>query len=254
MVVGISMVKDEADVVGTTVSHMAEQVDHVIVADNGSTDGTREILDGLGVEVLVDPDPAYYQSRKMSALAARAREAGAGWVVPFDADELWLAREGRICDELRALPDCVLVAQAVLYDHVATDRDPVGEPLTSMGWRQLHPKPFRKVACRARPGLVIHQGNHSAEYEGTRTPPTAADLFEVRHFPIRSPEQWVRKARNGAAAYAATDLPESMGQHWRDWGKFIERHGEEALAAAFYEHHWSGDPESDPTLIFDPAP
>ena len=95
------MVKDEADIVAATVAHMCGQVDAVIVADNNSTDGTRDILDGLPVTVVDDPDPAYYQSRKMTALAGRARvEFDATWVIPFDADEWWYSPHGRIADVL----------------------------------------------------------------------------------------------------------------------------------------------------------
>ncbi len=42
MIVGISMVRDEADVISFTLAHLAaEGIDHFIVADNGSSDATR---------------------------------------------------------------------------------------------------------------------------------------------------------------------------------------------------------------------
>jgi glycosyltransferase involved in cell wall biosynthesis len=83
---GVSMVKDEADIVRWTVATIVEQVDHVLVADNGSTDGTRQLVESVGAEVVDDPEPAYYQSDKMSHLARVAASRGADWIVPFDAD------------------------------------------------------------------------------------------------------------------------------------------------------------------------
>jgi hypothetical protein len=47
MIVGIAMVRDEIDVIERTVEHMAYQCDSVVIADNGSEDGTRELLGTL---------------------------------------------------------------------------------------------------------------------------------------------------------------------------------------------------------------
>ena len=52
----VTMVRDEADIIETTVRHMLTQVDVVIVADNRSVDGTREIVEQLPVHLLDDPE------------------------------------------------------------------------------------------------------------------------------------------------------------------------------------------------------
>jgi glycosyltransferase involved in cell wall biosynthesis len=86
------LVKDEADIIGTTVPHLLASVDEVIVSDNGSTDRTllelAEIGDGR-ITIFRDEEVGYYQSRKMSALADAARSRGHEWVLPCDADEIW---------------------------------------------------------------------------------------------------------------------------------------------------------------------
>jgi glycosyltransferase involved in cell wall biosynthesis len=252
-VFGITMVKDEADLIEGTLRHMAGEVDRIVVADNGSTDGTRDIiaeLEGeLDLDVVDDPDPAYYQSAKMTALAARAAEQGATWIVPFDADELWYARH-RISTMLRRANTCN-VAVARLFNHFSTSIDPPDpDPFRRMQWRQRDPAPLPKVAFRWEPGAVIEQGNHGVVLPSGARP---VQKLEVRHFPYRSAEQFVRKARNGAAAYRAADLPVEQGAHWRAYGEILARHGVEALADVYREHFWYLSP-TDSGLILHPAP
>lgn len=253
-VFAIAMAKDEVDVIASTVAHMAGQVDHVIVADNGSTDGTRDVLVHLGVEVVDDPDPAYYQSAKMTRLAHLAGERGATWVVPFDADEIWYSPfADRIADLLEEIQPQWLVASARLFDHVATGLDDQSDrdPVTRIRWRRPDPMLLAKVACRVRDDLVIEQGNHAASYRGGAT--VWPDQLVVRHFPYRSPAQFVRKALNGAAAYAATDLPDGVGAHWRQYGQLIASGGHQVGEEIFLKWFHTDDPEAA-GLVYDPAP
>lgn len=250
---GVSMVRNEADVIEGTLRHLADEVDHLLVADNASTDGTRDILDRLAGElpltVVDDPDPAYRQSQKMTALAEKAAADGAQWIVPFDADELWISRDGRIRD---VLPDLgCSIAEASLYNHLCTAIDPPGDdPFRTIQWRQRDPGALPKVAFRWRPGAVIHQGNHGV----TLTGGFAVPVLEVRHFPYRSARQFAAKAVQGAAAYAAApELPQDMGAHWRAYGRIAELHGVEALQDVFRAHFWHLSP-TDAGMVHDPAP
>jgi len=249
---GICMARDEADIIAATVAHMATQVDHVLVADNLSKDDTARLAVDAGAQVVPDSEPAYWQSDKMTGLAAVARSRGAAWVVPFDADEIWHTRSGqRIGDYLAGVDAHVAIAD--LFDHWTTDADVLDEPdpTRRMTWRSALSGALPKVACRTALDLTIHMGNHSATYEH----PTghARGELVVRHFPYRSPEQFVRKARQGGAALARTGLHRSIGAHWRQYARTLEQHGEGALAA----HYWDAFHYRDPVaagLVCDPPP
>ena len=271
-VVAVTMVRDEADVIGSTVAHMLAQVDAVVVADNLSDDETPDVLAELKAEhgdrlvVVDDDDPAYEQSRKMTHLARFGAEwFEAEWVVPFDADEWWYSpHHDRLADALATVAARWHVVPAELFDHVATGLDPDEvNPVRRLGWRRRAPGPLPKVAARYRPDLVIEQGNHGAHYEEFQ-PAAIPPALIVRHFPYRSVEQFVRKVHNGAAAYrAAGDRQRAdHGAHWRQWGEILDNHGEDALAEIFRKWYWRAEPaepvqiegESQPALIFDPAP
>lgn len=255
MVVGVTMVRDEFDILPFTLAHMLTQCDHVICADNLSIDGTREMLHAWiddRLTVVDDLEPAYLQSAKMSTLAERAREMGATWCIPFDSDEAWFARSGRrIADVLRRLPRDVLMVEADLWDHVPTSLDPdEANPLRRIGWRRSYPGPLPKVAVRALDGVIIEQGNHAARFSHTDLPGRVSNLLTLRHYALRSSKQMIRKARNGGAAYAATSLPEHVGAHWRSWSLLSD----EQLREVFERYYFVADPESDSNLVFDPAP
>lgn len=260
-VVGVSMVRDEADIIAGTLTHMADEVDALLVADNRSIDGTRETLRKLTVdlpvplEVVDDLDPAYYQSDKMTALAARVAAAYDGdvWIVPFDADEIWYSPAGRIRDVLADVK--VSVCEAALYNHFRTDLDVDDpDPFRSMVWRTAQPADLGKVAFRWRAGARIEQGNHGVYLPNDlyRGLPSTVTL-QLRHFPYRSAEQFVSKARNGAEAYRLTNLPGDMGAHWRAYGEMLDRYGADYVRGVFDQHFHHRSP-TDVGLVRDPAP
>lgn len=240
----VSMVKDEQDVIEAFVRHHATQVDGLLIADNMSADHTRGILDDLADEfplvVVDDNDPAYRQSEKMTALSHRARvEFGADWIVPADADEFWRPlRMATIAELCATMPADVGVLPAAIFNHVVTGY----EGFESMTYRLADPAPLHKVACRARRDLTIEMGNHQATYAEDQ-PAAVFDVLAVHHFPVRTAAQFIRKARQGAAALRLTPLGEDVGCHWRAWDKMSDAQ----LAAAFAEH-WTYAAD-DPRLV-----
>lgn len=238
-VIGLAMVRDEADVIEHTVRHMlAQDLDLVVVADNLSTDGTREILDAIVQEgyrlvVVDDPDPAYRQSEKMTEMANTWATTG-DWVVPFDADELWGVRGRRTLADALKLSGASVVAGKP-WVHVPTmPRGHIDCPFEAMPDRMPVQETWPKAALKWSEGLVIEQGNH-----WTKSP--VADALDIRHFQYRSLEHMKRKVRNGTEALELADLPADSGAHWRQMATLSDA----TLRQQWYDY-------TNQPLVFDP--
>lgn len=208
-IIGVSMFRDEGDIAAQTIEHMlAQGVDRLIIADNLSTDGTREILESFPeVTVVEDNDPAYYQSAKMSRLARLAYDEGAEWVVPFDADEFWYWQVGTLAEFFSYTPWDVI--HALTYEQIGDQRTNAVKRLP-------------KVAFRAAPDAQVAQGNHAVAFTETDWNQMTGDGLLIREYQYRSLEQFKRKVRNGKAAYDSTNLPETEGAHWRTFGAMTD--------------------------------
>lgn len=181
MIAGCTVVKDEVDMIGAVVRHMLSQgADHVWVSDCQSTDGTREVLSEIdGVDVIDNEVPFYwaFQGEYIKRVADLAHEAGADWIVPFDADEYWTGTHGRTVAE--ALTQCganrvhAEILQYADFDH-----------------RQIVPYPWTKVAFRWRPGLYLWAGNHGVN--GVEGEPVG-DTLVVHELKWRGYEHFVEK-------------------------------------------------------------
>jgi len=244
VIVAITMVRDEADIIEASIRHtLAEGADLVIVADNLSADDTRPILDRLAatlpVEVVDDPEPAYNQAEKMTALAQRACERGSTWVWPFDADEFFTSPQPgeRVCDVLSRTTADVVLAHG--FDHIVREGAPEGS-LQMSPWRRAEPQTLGKVIFRADPDARLEMGNHSVSPAFD----IARGVITYRHFQYRSAGQMVRKLRQGAAAYAASTVHELHGTHWREGGKLDDDQMADKWATLCAEDG----------LVFDPAP
>lgn len=204
----VAMVRNEGDIIATTVRHLLDQdLARVVVVDNGSTDDTLDVLQSLREPRLVigrDREPGYYQAAKMTELSRWAARHGAQWVVPFDADELWSAPHTTVGRHLASCP--AAVARADIHNAFRSE-DPDR-------WRvERMPDPMRKVAFRPHLLAILDTGNHWVSRPGD-----VCTGLTLLHLPWRSREQLIRKLRQGAAAIAAVDGSVDWGGHWQRHG------------------------------------
>lgn len=225
------MVRDEADVIAAMIEHhRAQGVDHVLVTDNASVDGTTQILETYASTGFVTLwHDAEHRKQQWSVVTRMARFAatdlGADWVINADADEFFVATDGRrtVREVLSAVdPDARYIVASVVNLTGAPARDGSGfERLNYRDLRtddELHASgiPFHPTADavhRAHPGVEISQGNHFVSAPGWGEGVPSADL-EVLHLPWRSWRQYEQKVRSAGSAYEANpELAPSPRHH-----------------------------------------
>lgn len=235
------MVRDEADIIAPMLDHHIRQgIDVFIVTDNGSVDGTTQILEEYAAKGIIElrHDPVHRKQQSV-VVTQMARDAasvyGADWVLNADADEFW----GPVNPEL-TLRDAFAHIDKGIQSFTVNVTDLIGEPaLRGSGLQRLVYRDMRTTAELNQVGLHAHathdavhigdptidviQGNHFVSLESLGAPPTEYAI-EVLHVPWRSWAQYSRKVENSGRAYLASDgLKPSPNHHgMRDFRRLQE--------------------------------
>jgi len=209
--VGVTMVKNEADIIEANVRHNLRYLDRLIVLDHDSSDASARILQSLveeGLPLTVSrmgaPDPAFKQAQFTTALARGAFEKfAADYVVPIDADE-FLRVPSRAAFEAALAASESAITNLRWQTFVPLD-DGAQDPFRSLRWRVETAKdPLTKVVISRRvleKNWRIGRGNHVVfDQEGANLNWSAGEPLPgmaLAHAPLRSPEQLKAKALVG---------------------------------------------------------
>lgn len=205
-VVALIAAYNEADIIGQVVTDLLSQDVQVYLIDDGSTDGTAEIVEpyvGRGVIGVERTDAAehdgFHWERLLRRKESLAHELDADWFIHHDADELrespWphspLARAVEQVDALgfNAIDFEVLDFRPIDNSFSA------GDDLRRAFDYYEPPAPYDRLQIRAWKKTaatvdLVSSGGHEARFPGRDVFPIR---FVLRHYPVRSEAHGRRK-------------------------------------------------------------
>jgi hypothetical protein len=199
--VAVSVVKNEADIIEAFVRHTRAWVDHHLVFDHDSTDGTREILQALsaeGVPLTLYTDDALgnlQQARSNRLTRLAAADHRADWVVPLDADEILCGPDRGALESALADVPRGQAASLPLVDYLPTTADPASDPnpVTRLAYCTKSASRTIKVVVPADlavdDAVTAGKGSHTLVRGSVPLPaPTLPAPFQLAHLALRSPQ------------------------------------------------------------------
>lgn len=249
------MVRDEIDIIGDWLDyHLAQGLRRILVTDNGSTDGTYELLQKYADADLIDLDTyAEHDKQQARVVTQMAHEAyrryRADWVLNSDADEFWLTGSGDpLITELAKLPregKSFPVPVHNLYGRALES----GFRFEDAVWRDersddalarvgIHSHPTQNLIHPGSDEVQVSQGNHFTDQPQADALPDDVQI-DVVHFQTRSWEQYRTRVQVTGEGYERSPHLHPSPRHhtMRDY-RWLHA---DALRPFFAARHPQGD-------------
>lgn len=197
-IVGVSRILDEADIVEAFIRHHASLLDLHILLDNGSSDGTVDILralhaEGIELQVYQNASPVFSEALHNTGLYRLALQEGADWVPFLDADELLCIRGPQsLAETLDLAPPSIACLRVDAFRYRPGSAPE--HPLDGLGRREPESHMSKIIARRLDPARInIYAGNHGAFVDGVWDGGLSQDRLFLAHVQQRSPLQTARR-------------------------------------------------------------
>ncbi len=232
--IGISIIKNEADIVEIFVRYHAAIFDHIFIIDHNSQDDTNAILEslraeGLPLDIYHETVGYHNQSECMTRLMHLVKKKyDPDWIVPLDADEFLIGADFDKLQEEVSKDHRVLFP--VWHNYTPTINDPRDELNVLKRLKYKNKKinyNQHKVLIPKNvisEGMYLPEGNHEL-YHGDGTPVsyTITTTAHIAHFPVRSVEQIQKKAFCGWPSKLANPSNKGVSPDYSQWKIFFNK-------------------------------
>lgn len=236
------LVRDEVDIIRDNIEfHLAHGVDFIIATDNGSLDGTREILkeyEDKGLLFLIDElEHNYDQANWVNRMGRIALDKyKADIIFHCDADEFWYPKSGNLKNEIFNNKEIdvlsVDVINVLLEDKQGQESFPkdtkwaVTKPIETINYEEdskldnfylfkYPPKVIFKTK-KILPEVVI--GNHSLKEEFSYLKKEISKDINIFHFPLRNKNYFLKRVKSSGEALVNNKwLKKGESFHMKRW-------------------------------------
>ena len=246
------VLRDASDLVPLLVGHyLRAGFDHVLIIDDGSTDGGSDILEKAAAQcgklVVVRRDnPVFEQQQIINDAAASLLSEGYDLLVPFDADEFWMidvpslyrqipkdgrafAIHGRWTNFVQARDEHAAAAGFASVRYRVPDDDGATQSEVEALERGFVEVRLRKVAAYGAGPMVFSVGQHRLLQGPIESLPFTCEIF---HLPLRRRAEIERRGRDFEARRLPIRSCESRSWQSRFFSETVQSGRVEAVWAA----------------------